>query len=310
MTNATDAGLMAASEATAADSYSKRFDEVRTIAVVVHGVGDHSQIDIIDEAQRGFNALEPEGKVRVIETPFGFEAGQKALLVEVEDRKHLVVPVVWSGFWTRPAGFSSMMPPMSGLQIFAVSLPALVLLLGDTSSVVVVPLIVSNSPMKEIVVPIGVQLSNILPSATISTEISLKLDDEFRALLKQLSDRRSDEPPNMKPKISWFWDFVILLSIVAFAGGLGGGLKTVVDRRLIKGPIPRLASNVIFGVAAAFLVPIALYSKERKIFELGIQDPLLLLILFSASFAAGLIGAVFIQWFHAIATKMFQAGRH
>ena len=185
----------------------------------------------------------------------------------------------------------------------------------SNSSSLIVPVTLSNCPIKEIIIPIKIQIdTNYNPSVIIPSDISLKLDDDFKALLKELSNRGSDEPPKMKPtewfekttwlgRHEWLLDFAILFGIVAASGAAGGVLRTKVDKTT------ELESNIIFGITAACLVPIALYLKERKIFELGITDPLLLLVLVSASLAAGLIGAVFVQWFYMMATKMFQENK-
>jgi hypothetical protein len=190
------------------------------------------------------------------------------------------------------------------------------LTVSNTSSLVV-PVTLSNDAVKEIIVPVKVWLdTNGSAAAKITSEISLKMDDDLKALLKQMVNRTSDERPELKPTgwfgdLSWLGDFVVLLLIIAISGAAGGCLRTTVDKTLggktTKSKSTNLWPNVIFGMTAALLVPVALYLKEGKIFQLGIKDPLLLLILVSASFASGLIGAVFVQWFYLIATKMFES---
>ncbi len=192
----------------------------------------------------------------------------------------------------------------------------------SNTSAVVVPINLFTDAVKEIIVPIKVRLdTSDFASAKISSEITLKLDDDVKALVKQLADCSLDAPPKMNltgwgHNLSWLCDFLVLLFIVAVSGAAGGFFRTVADdasRHLIYTKISvfriwksaELLSNIIFGITAAFLVPTALYLKHRKFFELGVKDPLFLLILVSASFAAGLIGAVFVQWFYTIATKMF-----
>ena len=205
--------------------------------------------------------------------------------------------------------------------------PVKVSMTVSNASGLIVPVTLSTDAVKGITIPVKIGMdANTYPLPKIPSEIVVKLDDDSKALLKNLASGGSAEPGHWtvtKYESEWLKkhaclvDLLILSMLIACFGAAGGGLRTVLDEDLnFRGSFRNVLyrnffsnlsfwRNVIFGVAAAVLVPIALYFKDRKIFELG-MDPLLLLILISGCFAAGLIGAVFVQWFYKTAGRMFQ----
>jgi hypothetical protein len=81
--------------------------KVATVALVVHGVGDHTPADILGEAQKGFHAsVGPTGEFETLELPAfpqldGTAQNQVALRVKIPNSEHLVIPLVWSGVHPR-----------------------------------------------------------------------------------------------------------------------------------------------------------------------------------------------------------------
>jgi hypothetical protein len=82
-------------------------DEVATIALVVHGVGDHALTNLIGEAQKGFLAAAgPTAECtiyRLDEFPqlVGPARDQDCLRLQFSNRDHLVIPLLWSHVHSR-----------------------------------------------------------------------------------------------------------------------------------------------------------------------------------------------------------------
>lgn len=74
-----------------------------SVAIVVHGIGDHMPTDILWEASRGFHKLSvADCKVeRLIEEDFphpqGWRGKELLLRIEAAGETHIIVPVIWSG---------------------------------------------------------------------------------------------------------------------------------------------------------------------------------------------------------------------
>jgi hypothetical protein len=73
-----------------------------TVAIIVHGIGDHTSIDILRAAELGFGAVASEGdgaeRLTIGDFPQtdGMNGPQEVLKIESRGRTHIVVPIVWS----------------------------------------------------------------------------------------------------------------------------------------------------------------------------------------------------------------------
>lgn len=91
-----------------------------TVAVVIHGIGDHRPIDILEIANACVtdlwkNRITTKG-VRVLDLPippdvnnlgFGKTTEAPALEIESEGKRHIVIPFIWSGVRHRSASMAS-----------------------------------------------------------------------------------------------------------------------------------------------------------------------------------------------------------
>ncbi|MDO8478392.1 MAG: hypothetical protein Q7W02_19790 [Candidatus Rokubacteria bacterium] len=109
--------------------------DARTVAIVVHGVGDHSDVDILDEAAKGAAAFQDSGfLVRRIQLtgipsePPPYPIWEKhgddnpslsSLSIEVDGSRHVILPIVWSDFRLRAQYWPKWSDPVS----IAVSIP-------------------------------------------------------------------------------------------------------------------------------------------------------------------------------------------
>jgi hypothetical protein len=90
-----------------------------TVALVVHGVGDHTAVEILGEAVKGpasvWGAKATFSEVQIEDLPVPKEAGTlefertapKALQVLMDSRKHMLLPIVWSGVRPRAARWAN-----------------------------------------------------------------------------------------------------------------------------------------------------------------------------------------------------------
>lgn len=83
-------------------------EDASTIALVVHGVGDHFLTDLLQPAKRGFRLLGIEGRteeVRIDDFPQmdGTTGYQDVLKIETPEHRHVIVPVAWSRLRMRSA---------------------------------------------------------------------------------------------------------------------------------------------------------------------------------------------------------------
>lgn len=116
----------------------------RIVAIVVHGVGDHTPTNILHELETGLAKLPDLKAAMVSREPipnFPLSAGkaglQDTLKIELGNAEASVVPVVWSGWRIRAtSGIEEFPPPIATpteiTETFARALPALVLLCINT----------------------------------------------------------------------------------------------------------------------------------------------------------------------------------
>jgi len=77
-------------------------EKARTIAIIVHGVGDHSPSAILDSARIGYQNIAPGAAHSTIvelpdfPQPDGTSRIQRAMQIEADGQIHIVMPVVWS----------------------------------------------------------------------------------------------------------------------------------------------------------------------------------------------------------------------
>src|SRR5579872_1676100 len=115
-----------------------------TVAVVIHGIGDHRPIDILDIANACVTDLWKDRVatkgVRLLDLPIppnvnNFGSGKTkevaALEIDSEGRRHLVIPFVWSGVRHRSASMASKIPGPTALWV---ALPLLFLTCADLFS--------------------------------------------------------------------------------------------------------------------------------------------------------------------------------
>jgi pimeloyl-ACP methyl ester carboxylesterase len=76
--------------------------EASTIAIIVHGVGDHTPSEILNSAQSGYQNLARGAarstmiELRDFPQPDGTSGRQRAMRIEANGQTHLVMPIVWS----------------------------------------------------------------------------------------------------------------------------------------------------------------------------------------------------------------------
>lgn len=76
-----------------------------SVTIVVHGVGDHHEVDMLTEAKRGFDSLsatESSAKDIAI-ADFSQDGEQPALLIHAKDSYHILIPIAWSYLRKRAA---------------------------------------------------------------------------------------------------------------------------------------------------------------------------------------------------------------
>lgn len=77
-------------------------EKASTVAIIVHGVGDHSASAILDNARIGYqNLAQSTAHTKFVELPDfpqpdGTSGVQRAMQIEVDDQIHIVIPVIWS----------------------------------------------------------------------------------------------------------------------------------------------------------------------------------------------------------------------
>ena len=109
-----------------------------TIALVVHGVGDHSATALLDEAAKGFRALTADtGSVapmtlRAFPRPDGTTGDQPALLLGAGGTTHIVIPIIWSALSLRAAVATRSVFTNDAVQILGRSGIALIRLCVDS----------------------------------------------------------------------------------------------------------------------------------------------------------------------------------
>lgn len=115
--------------------------DANTVALVIHGVGDHTSVDLLSETERGAAALWGDKatttRLRIEGVPVPEDVNRpasvqqatpEALQILVDSRKHIVFPVIWSGVRRRSkplaarGGFS---PEGLGAAGIAVAVPTL-----------------------------------------------------------------------------------------------------------------------------------------------------------------------------------------
>ena len=114
---------------TSSDS-NDSLEEATTLTVLVHGIGDHSPVDILTEAEKGLGLFlegkdeftaeaalfgyqttsQWKGSIRVIPKFWTFpnpresHDDQRAIEFYVDGKKHIILPVVWSGIRQKAGG--------------------------------------------------------------------------------------------------------------------------------------------------------------------------------------------------------------
>jgi hypothetical protein len=121
-----------------------QWQSARVVAIVVHGVGDHSPTDLLAELTTGLNAMQRED-VRVnryegadFPLPNGDAGPQDILRIDSNNGTSFVVPVVWSDVRLRaaaslrtfgpPDDFGSSIPLIQVIVHLIAAIPALILL--------------------------------------------------------------------------------------------------------------------------------------------------------------------------------------
>lgn len=91
-----------------------------SVAIVVHGIGDHSSSDILGSARQGYRTIDTE-KSRIEDVRFqrfpqpdGKDGPQDALQIVANEQIHFVVPIVWSDLRIRAS--HAFRVPFSGIQ--------------------------------------------------------------------------------------------------------------------------------------------------------------------------------------------------
>lgn len=118
-----------------------------SVTIVIHGVGDHSSVDIRAAARTGLVVAGLDATsivdVEVPEFPrfpeahasvtaqFVSKGSQPAIEADVDGRRHVLIPVVWSGMRRRAGRWAGSLGDLAGFQSLAVALPALVSLWWD-----------------------------------------------------------------------------------------------------------------------------------------------------------------------------------
>ena len=78
-----------------------KFLGAATVAIVVHAVGDHSQVDILTAAARGLEQAFPGASAKAISVPTlplqeNDSTSTVAMEIESEGKRHIVLPIIWS----------------------------------------------------------------------------------------------------------------------------------------------------------------------------------------------------------------------
>ena len=82
-------------------------EAISTVVLIVHGVGDHTPGDILEDARKGFLvATDQTGKIETIELSMfpqldGTIQDQQVLRVINSTNQHLVIPLLWSHVHSR-----------------------------------------------------------------------------------------------------------------------------------------------------------------------------------------------------------------
>src|SRR5215472_724700 len=134
---------------TSSDS-NDSLEEATTLTVLVHGIGDHSPVDILTEAEKGLGLFlegkdeftaeaalfgyqttsQWKGSIRVIPKFWTFpnpresHDDQRAIEFYVDGKKHIILPVVWSGIRQRAGGSLTILSP-NALFSLLIAFPAL-----------------------------------------------------------------------------------------------------------------------------------------------------------------------------------------
>jgi hypothetical protein len=108
---------------------------VNTVAMVIHGIGDHEPVNILQAAENCIGALWKDkvatARIKLQNLPvprdvnsFGFASDKdvEALEIQIEGRRHIVIPLVWSGIRFRSARMAG---KAEGPMALWVALPAL-----------------------------------------------------------------------------------------------------------------------------------------------------------------------------------------
>lgn len=112
---------------------SEILHEATTVTLVVHGVGDHSHVEIVAEAYESFRRVMPGGYAISCPTVefdssfkyvFGHHASarsrnQMILVLQSESRKHVVIPVDWSHLRSRAGTPDAALAVASPLQFLS-----------------------------------------------------------------------------------------------------------------------------------------------------------------------------------------------
>ena len=96
---------------------SSRLNEAHTVAIVIHGVGDHTPGEILESAADGYQALAPNGapleyaQIPDFPQPDRQKGIQRSLQIEANGRVHIVLPIIWSDLRMRASHATR--PPLS-----------------------------------------------------------------------------------------------------------------------------------------------------------------------------------------------------
>jgi hypothetical protein len=109
-----------------------------TIAIVLHGIGDHSATDIISAAEHVL-ASTPSNTLQTVRVeindlpqPKGFKRhGQQALEIRAPENRYLVIPIVWSSFRARATEATQLRIALDTFHLIATALPSLILIIAD-----------------------------------------------------------------------------------------------------------------------------------------------------------------------------------
>jgi len=85
-----------------ADHLESKLNDASTVALVVHGVGDHTPAEIMESASAGYLKISPESarlsyaEITEFPLPDGATGIQRSLQIEAGGHIHVVLPIVWS----------------------------------------------------------------------------------------------------------------------------------------------------------------------------------------------------------------------